>query len=301
MARIVNKQEGSKLSLRSLAIGLTAVAVAVAVIAIRPAPAHSHPHDHDHGTAVSPLAESVLPIEAYIDRLLLDSAQHFSLEAAIGSCMLSQEFDYTIAPFAGDGLIDLDTRYGLLDASIAAELEADPNAFYAGSTKDGMNDSFEALSPEQRDAWDLAFFGDQVARVEIGDGYVERLTGGCLEAAWASTVADVDAWTEAFYRIQGLLGESYSQSESDPRVTAKLGDWQACMADESFAVSSREEMGGLSLMSDGLWTADVTCNTSVGLAQEWFRVESEVQSALLAQQAGLLDQLINQAMGGSEK
>ena len=215
---------------------------------------------------------AALPLTELARLVELDEQEHWQVEEAIRTCMASKGFEYGLAPFSGSDLVDLDRRYGIIDPVEAANLDARPSG---GSQHSDEGENVGHVGA----AWDEAFFGVGTRYIDLGDGGVERSVGGCLEAGQRTVVGDVDAWTEAFYRVQFLLGETYVAAESDPRVVAVVAEWSACMRDAGYAVRSLEDLGRV--QGDDLMVTNATCNNAVGLASTWIEVEGEYQRAAI--------------------
>lgn len=238
--------------------------------------------------------QPTLPLSSVAARVMIGEEDHWLVENTIRSCMEAQGFQYAMQPYSPDDLIAVDRRYGVINERDATALDHEAShqgdAATSGSSE-GMNSGFESLDAVGRENWDSAFFGDARVRIEIGTGVIERSSGGCLEYGRAAAVGDVSAWTEAFYRVQFLLGDAYAQAEADPRVIDSVASWSACMKSAGYNAATPEALSYI--QGDDLMATSADCNNSVGLAATWMQVEGEIQHELWAVHGARLEELLN--------
>ena len=105
------------------------------------------------------------------------------------------------------------------------------------------NDEVRAqLSPAELDAYQIALFGE--APVDDEPVAVEDRSGCVSEAydSMYSAQADLGTVERFFGEFGDELGRLEERFRSDPRFLELEQQWAACMAEEGFAVASREEV-----------------------------------------------------------
>jgi hypothetical protein len=114
--------------------------------------------------------------------------------------------------------------------------------------------------------------------------------GGC--AAWARrelTAADPPGADTGLAEALSVRG--FTAAEHDPRVTAAMRAWSACMRAHSYSYATPFEptfTGAVTPAETATAVTDVACKRQTGLARTWYAVEAAGQRPLIAANAAAL-------------
>ncbi|MBT8200321.1 MAG: hypothetical protein KJO36_07380 [Acidimicrobiia bacterium] len=199
--------------------------------------------------------------------------QNRLIEEATVACMAQEGFEYQAATLAGftfdDDAFPTDPaefrrQYGyggapvLLEAPfIAEESPDDPNAPY-----------YDALSPEEQAAYDVALYGPDLDEEQLSDQFIP--TEGCLIEATQSVVGDF----QVLFDLQSKLEDLQAQFDADPRIIDVTVDWSTCMTEAgyNYTTLSQPEQEFTALAQQELFSAllasgeDLTSPGTVGFA-----------------------------------
>ncbi|WP_166346652.1 hypothetical protein [Phytoactinopolyspora limicola] len=168
--------------------------------------------------------------------------QQHHMEELVADCMRDAGFEYVPRPVKDDedsGPAQFDEAYALEPADFAEQYGYGiTTIFYnqANNLPEGDDpnaDIRDALSEAARDAYDDALWGRRDE--ESGD----RDNSGCYDQAHAETVdtdePNLDDVSQEFDPLFDDVEALFERVRNDPRVTALVGEWQECMADQGFA------------------------------------------------------------------
>jgi hypothetical protein len=169
--------------------------------------------------------------------------QQRRVEDLVRECMAAEGFDYVpmdppeMGAFPGEGLTgrEFAERYGYGMSTMFEESMEPSEAF-----EDPNAEQLQAMTDEQRRAWDEALYGtpsEQPPATEGEEGEVvfEGFGGGCQgESAEAVYGGEQDVFGELFSNYQEAL-------EADPRWREAAETWRECMAAEGYDFSEPED------------------------------------------------------------
>lgn len=236
-------------------------------------------------------AAMTLPVAAYMptpDEYLVIQRAHGILEQG---CMAGRGFDWVPpAPYTADVFgREVDRRYRyVLDRDIAAE-------FGYHLVRSGRP---EGSDGSLGDAELLALTGD-----DGGDDVADE-PGGCMGEATRQLSGDMTHVESGGLNLPYPVGEvnveSYARSRQDPRVTAALDEWSACMAERGYETSdpvnylpAEFDIGTAqpSTAEIDMALGDVECQLATDVVEVWFDVESQIQRTMLGERAEVFAQI----------
>lgn len=241
----------------------------------------------DVGTApkVVRSADLKYPMQAYAptggEIRRLSQAQQILIQ----QCMRRFGFTYDAPDTSSTGAeSDTARRYGLSEArDVERYGYASPEVRPAGQGNDHeLEPAMLAVlnGPDDVDPDSLPQTQTE-AEAKKGDGVP---VGGCSRESYLKLYAPKKGMIDIAF-AQSLEREAYKKSRTDPRVTAVIKKWSACMGDGGYTVndpvSPMKELGVEDdPSSDAAVKAavlDVQCKAKVNLVGVWFSVESAYQ------------------------
>lgn len=240
-----------------------------------------------------------LPIQAY----LMTVSQTYELQEAQGilitKCMHGYGFDYVPQYASPHGTTDFDAtnmsrRYGISDPATTAKygyhLPAAPG--FAGT------DDVASLSDAEYEVlWGHSKTSNSDTVTTTGSG-VAIPAGGCMTESRTQAERLAPAAPQAQLSQQVEL-DSFSQSQSDPRVIAVISAWSKCMAASGYTVASplaaMGVFGGPPPASQAEITeakTDLACKASTHLIQTWDAVETQLENQMIAKNQEAFAQIL---------
>jgi len=171
-------------------------------------------------TQLSPLEDSVPGSLAFETRVAAAG------QDAVLKCMLNEGFEYVSQVPAGladlvEAGLDRDEFTNLYGYGVATLFELRAGSLSASEDPNVV--IRQAMTPGERDAYDVALYGSTLADL-AQEG---TLSGdGCINAP-------VDALKSTF-SLQGVLIDVQNRMESDPRVISLATMWVTCMRDKGY-------------------------------------------------------------------
>lgn len=219
-----------------------------------------------------------------------------ALSQLVDRCMAGYGFNYTSPPSSHDARLLSFRRY----AYVYDQATAENWGYHVPMEHD---DESAALA-------DVASISDAeyqlLVGVEPGTATVLGLTGlaipeeGCIGEARSQLATGSDQW--GLPEVVGRINtESWLTSGEDPRVIDAFQSWSDCMWERGHKVTDPlfDEMPeGISLdtlrptaAEIAMALDDVACQETTQVVRVWFEVESEIQAALIAQNADELAEI----------
>ena len=159
-----------------------------------------------------------------------DYAMVARFEETIAQCMKDQGFEYYLVERMTDsvGFPNTDSRefrklYGY-------GVSTSPPYGDTFEIDDSQNEAYrESLSPEQRDAYDIAMQGTSTEA-----DHVVTDSGGCYDQAWEAVYGSAGDIGQEWDALMEDLDALWAQIADSPEVTAINADWAKCMSDHQF-------------------------------------------------------------------
>ena len=162
-------------------------------------------------------------------------------EGIIAACMAEQGFDYvpnvpdfgvvlggagTVTPSGvAYGSRDFAQRYGF--GISTADLLAATTAAPATPRPDPNAERVAAMSAAEREAWDLALWGDRAARGEEHNPLESGCWGYAQHLTWETSAGAGDEFAALAAEVEG----HQDRVASDPRAIELDAEWASCMSD----------------------------------------------------------------------
>lgn len=217
--------------------------------------------DGGGGTAKSDDREP-LPLDAFWEGTYADwdeaeaNAQQMQMEEKVAECMAAEGFDYTPVDYSQGGFgisyssDDLDVEWGSREFAEKYGYGATTNPW--GDIEEPMveedpqewvdpnQDYVMSMSETEQTAYYNALYGDQSRYEDFTEEDWETYEwnwedGGCQGWAQNEIYGDMMGGSDSeFSALFDDLNAMYEASQTDPRLTAALDKWSACMADKGY-------------------------------------------------------------------
>ncbi|MCX5176595.1 hypothetical protein [Streptomyces virginiae] len=104
---------------------------------------------------------------------------------------------------------------------------------------------------------------------------------------------------QAVETARHISSQSYQDSMARPEIQTAFQKWSTCMKEKGYTYASPMDPPSVGKFQEGPVTveerataqADVACKTRTDLLNSWFAVESEIQQAMIAGDAKVLQEL----------
>lgn len=278
--------QGSGRVVRGLTLFLPAVAT-VAGCASGPATSSATPPDAGPTplTDASPASDGAADLDLPIARYMLDAAEIDLVDDAfvtlVGRCL--HRFGETApVPTAGSAPGLAERRYGLTNSAVAAV-----HGYHLGEPPSDEPPEAAGEVPEE------LLWGAATPAATI-DGMPVPPDGCAGEATrtFGGDIGDPEL-------VQRINIESVQDAMSDPRVVAAFADWSDCMSQRGFDYATPWDPPGEDWFAEpepsaeeiAVATADVECKEATEVITVWHTVDSELQTAMLAENQAQLGQI----------
>lgn len=190
------------------------------------------------------------PLEPYLAEIDRDTPQGqpnpwaVRFEEVIAACMAEQGFEYHVDELAGVGAVTRPREFGTVayaqqygyGESIPLEGSALPmlwNYVPMGEGRTWNLDYRESLSPEAKDAYDIALDGSyaEASPDYLPEGEYDPSRHGCHGRASQEVYPDGYIGPEGLGDVKQAVLSVHERVEEDPRVVEALEVWSSCMAD----------------------------------------------------------------------
>lgn len=240
-----------------------------------------------------------LPIQAY----LMTASESGELQKAQGilitKCMKSFGFTYIQQYATANGATDFDAanmsrRYGITNLVQASQY----GYHLPQSTSTSSSTQQPLLSGAEYDVlWGHTQNSDSDT-VHTTAGGVEIPNGGCMAESVRQAQHLAPAAPQAQLAQQVNL-DSFSKSQSDPRVIAAIGAWAKCMDAAGYELASplaamSQFTGPLPASQAEITEAktDLSCKSSTKLIQTWDAAETEIENQMIAANQEVFAQIL---------
>ncbi|WP_053713278.1 hypothetical protein [Streptomyces sp. XY413] len=245
-----------------------------------------------------------LPLETYMqtfeETVVLDGAVRRLQERCMADYGLPVQLPVEgTNPPPSDNDANMERRYGLTDREAAAA----HGYGLPGETTEPVRQKVPELEPAEFEVLTghklpaaAAKGAPQQAPERARDSYNGKKLheGGCTN--WAARQIEKPSQDDLTF-VAELNGNSFTESMKLPAVTKALGEWSQCMDGKGhkglttpFDAANRvpHVEGRPSPEEIAVAVAEVDCKTQTGLVDVWFKEESRLQTALIAQHLGTL-------------
>jgi hypothetical protein len=223
----------------------------------------------------------------------MSASQSDELQQAQGilitKCMKGFGFDYVPQYATAHAATDFDAanmsrRYGITNRAQASKY----GYHLPPSTATSPTTSLTDLSESEYDVlWGHTKYSDSET-VKTGAGGVSIPAGGCMAESVRQAQQLAPAAPQA-QLAQQLDLDSFSKSQSDPRVAAVISAWATCMGAGGYQLAS--PLAAMSRFTGPLPASraeiteaetDLSCKSSTKLVQTWDAVETEIENQMIA-------------------
>ncbi len=255
--------------------------------------------DGAHGRTM-PTAEPGQPSSAALRELPLAVAlraipgtprAHAVIESLVQQCMERKGFPYlprALTPLEQD----LTRRYGLVDLELARTYGYQHPDHLEGSGPPPGLEYVEAMSPQEKAAWDDAYLGTKTRGVDVEPGGRKELIlkiGGCLPTAQQRVYGSLDRRAALSAGLQRLGAAAFAEAGAQRGVRRAKDGWVSCMRRAGYDYRSFEHARRSIDVDDvSMATADAECNLRTHLAERWNAAEIATQRRMLAAEPDLL-------------
>lgn len=238
------------------------------------------------------------------------AALHRAEEREVRECMANRGFAYDAVPVGDVRRRATESPYGLLTRSRAAQDGYGLTVERLKKPPDDPNaQRVSALAEPDRRAWETALKGTADGpreEIEIPDGpTVSVPTDACVTAARQALYGT--SWDRNEYTLQGLRHTIVQDTLDHTLVKSAERKWAACMRDEGFSYSHREDpLKALKKRLDAAGSdqealratgreelriaeRDAVCQVEAGLAEQILRAQKEVEGALPTTRTSVLN------------
>ncbi|MEV0281797.1 hypothetical protein AB0I22_36180 [Streptomyces sp. NPDC050610] len=175
-----------------------------------------------------------------------------------------------------DNDANIERRYGVIDAS-----DARVRGYALPGGPGGSAPESRKLTDDQRLV--LKNFDPTTGKARAASFHGKALPkGGCRLQA-ANQMGDLRSKT-----AEQINGDTFSQSREHATVAALSRKRDACLTSKGYSPSSGKGVASEALPKEQA-VAEADCSTKVGIADQWFSIESQMQSDSIAKNKAALD------------
>lgn len=189
--------------------------------------------------------------------------QERQIERSVQECMQQQGFEYNPrdvsdttffggGSWPGEGLSEEEyaAQYGFGMSTTFDDDMFGPPVGDMDEYVDPNGELMEAMSDGERDAWQLALYGEQPDYDEETGMPIDPETGepsedfffGGPQGCYGDAQADVYGDFEVMMELDDEFQELYDRIEADPRIAEISAKWSACMAEAGYSFENQNEM-----------------------------------------------------------
>ncbi len=183
--------------------------------------------------------------------------QERAAQDRIAACMAEQGFEYIPyvqnqdqGGFSGpDSQEEFVEQYGFgIATMILEDQQFDEEDYAAERAKDPNFAITEAMSPEERQAYEAALWGEEpdidfesMTEEEINEAFESLEPTGCQNTAYEDMFNNA-AQMAFFEQFGPKMEDIYGSVESDPRIVELESKWSTCMAESGYEFSTRQDV-----------------------------------------------------------
>lgn len=227
--------------------------------------------------ADAPAPRLVLPVERYLlteaEEKVLDTARNKLAE----KCMRRSGYSGFTMPEQSPNPVRLTTkRYGLTDMGEARTFGYEPAD--GAQANNPVAEFYNSLSSQVK----TSLMGQSGEPIQNGSDAQDL---GCMGHALEVINGSRPPYDKIEAAAMEVQTESWNRSFKDARLAEYFDKWSACMRKSGYEFKTPMDAPGDQVLSKerevAMAVAEVECNRTSGLVEQWFAIDSEYQKALV--------------------